>query len=191
MAPAGEQAQERRLERIRLEIERGDVPVQMVDGRERQPSRPRDRLRGCNADEEGPDQARAGRHADQLDVLEAGACKAESLADHGRDELEMAARGDLGHDSAVPRMQIGLRGDDVREHAPVGGDERGGGLVARRFEAENHGASSGERSTERRLWPPSSDRHRMPRRAGAAEPAWAPVTSQPRPASTNDRADGT
>ena len=44
---------------------------------------------------------------------------AERLADDGRDELEVAARGDLGHDAAVPRVQVGLRGDDVGQDLAV------------------------------------------------------------------------
>ena len=45
----------------------------------------------------------------------------ERLADDRRDELEMPARGDLGDDAAVLRVQVGLRGDDVREDLAVVG----------------------------------------------------------------------
>ena len=44
MAAGREQAEERRLERFRLEVERRDVPVQVVDRCERQASPPRQRL---------------------------------------------------------------------------------------------------------------------------------------------------
>ena len=61
VAAAREQAGERRLEVERLQIERGDVPVQVVDGDQRQPPRPRERLRRRDADEQRADQARAAR----------------------------------------------------------------------------------------------------------------------------------
>src|SRR5919197_1333013 len=57
---AREQAEERRLELIGLEEERRDVAVQVVDGRQRQPASERDPLRRRDADEERPDQSRAG-----------------------------------------------------------------------------------------------------------------------------------
>src|SRR5204862_6580575 len=44
------QAEKRRLQRIGLAVERRDVPMQVVDGGERQPPRPRDRLRSGDTD---------------------------------------------------------------------------------------------------------------------------------------------
>ena len=49
---AGEQAEERRLDGIRPEVERRDVPLEVVDRDERCAVRPRDRLRGREADEQ-------------------------------------------------------------------------------------------------------------------------------------------
>ena len=68
---AREQADERRLQRVRLEVERGDVALQVVDGHERQAPRPGERLRRGEADEEGADEARPARDGDPVDVLEA------------------------------------------------------------------------------------------------------------------------
>ena len=61
----------------------------------------------------------------------------ECLADYRRDQLEMAARRDLGHDAAVGRVQLRLRGDDAGADLALVGDERGRSLVAARLEPEN------------------------------------------------------
>src|SRR6185437_11241137 len=53
---ARQQAEEGWLERLRLEVARGDVAVEVVDGYERQPARPRDRFCCGEADEERADQ---------------------------------------------------------------------------------------------------------------------------------------
>ena len=120
VAAAREQAQKRRLERFGLEIERGDMPVEVVDGGERQTSRPRDRLRRCHAHQQGADQPGPGRDADQLDLVEPGAALCEGLADHRRDELEMPPRGNLGDNASVSCVQVGLRRDDVRADPALG-----------------------------------------------------------------------
>ena len=56
---AREQAEKRRVERVGLEVERGDVTVEVVDRRERQPARPGERLRRRDADEQRADRGRA------------------------------------------------------------------------------------------------------------------------------------
>ena len=67
---AGEQADERRLDRLAPEGERGDVAAQVVDRDERQLPRPGERLRRRDADEQRSDEPRALRHRDALDVVE-------------------------------------------------------------------------------------------------------------------------
>ena len=116
---AREQAEERRLDRLRLEVERGDVAVQVVDRDERQVPRPRDRLRRGDADEQRADEARALRDRDAVDVVERRARLPERLAHDGRDQLEMPARRDLRDDAAEPRVQVRLRRDDVRADLAV------------------------------------------------------------------------
>ena len=64
----------------------------------------------------------------------------ERLANHRRDEFEVAPRRDLGHDAAVPRVEVGLRRDDARAHFALFRHERCGGLVATRLEPEDHAA---------------------------------------------------
>jgi hypothetical protein len=134
---ARQEAEKRRLERVRLEVERRDVAVEMVDRDERQAARPRDRLRRGEADEERADQPRALRHGDAIDLLERRVRLRERLADDGRHELEVPSRRDLRHDSAVASVQLGLRGDDVRADLAFVRDERRGGLVARRLDPED------------------------------------------------------
>ena len=93
------------------------MALEVVDRDERQAPRPRERLRGRDPDEQRADETRALRDGDPLDALERSSRFGERLADDGRHELEVAARRDLGHDAAVARVQVGLRGDDRREHA--------------------------------------------------------------------------
>ena len=137
MAAAREQAEERRLQRLRLKVERRDVPVEVVDRDERQPARPRDRLRRAEPDEQRADQAGPLRHGDPVDVVEGDAGLAERLTDHRRHELEMPPRRNLRNHSAVARMEVGLGRDDVRANLACVGDDRGSGLVAARLESED------------------------------------------------------
>jgi len=82
--------------------------VQVIDGHERQASRPCERLRGRHADEERADQPRPGRDGDGVDVVERRARLVQRLLDDRGDELEVPARRDLRDDAAVPRVQLCL-----------------------------------------------------------------------------------
>ena len=104
--------------------------MEVIDGHERQPPGPGDRLRGGDPDEQGADQARPGRDADQAHILEGDFGLPQRLAHNGHHELEMPPRGDLRHDPAVLCVQVGLRGDDVRENPAVRRDYRRSRLVA-------------------------------------------------------------
>ncbi len=139
--PLAKQADERRLEVERPQIERRDVTVQMVDRRERKPARPRERLRCRDTDQQRSDQAGMRRHRDGFDVGRRCACPGQRFRDNGNDELEVPAARDLGHHATETRMEIGLRGDDVGDDLSVRGHERGRGLVARRLDPEDHVAS--------------------------------------------------
>ena len=156
MAAARQQAQERRLDRVGPEEEGRDVAVQVVDRRQRQAARPGERLRRGDADEERADKARALRDRDRVDVVERRPRFAERLAHDRDDELEMSPRRDLGHDAAIARVQLGLRGDDVRADLPCLGHERRRGLVARRLQAEDHPASACSASA---VWSGTGSRH--------------------------------
>ena len=52
---------------------------------------------------------------DRVEILEPGVRALERLGDDGGHQLEMPPGGDFRDDSAVASVQIGLRGDDVRE----------------------------------------------------------------------------
>ena len=145
VAAACEQAEEGRLDRVGLEKERRDVAVQVIDRRQREPQRPRQRLRRGEPDEERPDQPGPARDRDALDVRQLGARLAERLAEDRRHELEVPARRDLGDDAAVAGVQVGLRRDDVGADLAVVGDESRGGLVTRRLEPEDQ-ALAGSRT---------------------------------------------
>ena len=103
----------------RLEIQRRDVTVQVVDRDQRQPPRPRERLRGRDADEQRADQPGPGGDGDRLDLAEPYTGLVERLANDRHDQLEVPARRHLRHDPAEARVQLGLRGDDVRSDLAV------------------------------------------------------------------------
>ena len=142
VAAAREQTRERWLEGGGLEEERRHVPVQVIDGDERQPPRPGERLGSREPDEQRADQPGAGRDGDGVDVVERGPRLLERLADHRRDQLEMPARGDLRDDPPVFRVQFGLRGHDVGTNLTAGGDDSRGCLVTRGLDPEDHSGSA-------------------------------------------------
>ena len=115
---------------------RGDVALEVVDGRQRQPARGGDRLRGRDADEQRADEARPLRDRDEVDVGERRAGAAQRVVDGGVGELEVVARGDLRHDAAVGVVDA-LRGDDVRAHLAVARDDRRAGVVAAGLQRED------------------------------------------------------
>ena len=67
MPPAREQTEERRIEGIGLEVERCDVPLEMVHGHEWTPTRPGDCLRRRETDEQSAHEAGALCDRDPLD----------------------------------------------------------------------------------------------------------------------------
>jgi hypothetical protein len=144
VAAAREQAEERRLHRLRLEVERGDVSLEMVDRSEGDATRPCECLRRPEPHEERAHEPRPLRDRDPVDPLERGAGRVERLAHDRGHELEVPAGRDLGDDPSVSVVELRLRGHDRREHPPVVGDDRSRRLVARRLERENHEAFSAE-----------------------------------------------
>ena len=112
VAAAGDQAQERRLERRSPRKFAATWPCRWSTGGERQPPRGGQRLAGRDADEQRADQARALGDGDRLDVVQRRPGLGQRVVDHGVDELEVVARGDLRHDAAVAVVHA-LGGDDV------------------------------------------------------------------------------
>ena len=152
---AREQAQERRVDGLRLQEQRGDMAVQVVDRSEGKPQRPRERLRRRQPDEQRADQPGPLRDGDPLDPVEPDAGLVERLAQHRRDELEVPPRGDLRDDAAVLRVQLGLGGDDIGEELAVVRDHSRGCLVAGRLEPEDQ-ALAGSRTGSRHMMSASS-----------------------------------
>ena len=114
---AREQREERRLERLGLEVERRDVRVQVVDRDERQARS--DQASAFAAEtptSSAPISPGPRVTATASTSASVASASASASATTGANELEVPARGDLGHDPAVARVQVGLRGDDVREH---------------------------------------------------------------------------
>ncbi len=114
----------------------------MVDGRERQPTRPRERLRRRDSNEQRADEAWALRDCDAIEVVECHTGFGECFAHDRRDELEMTPRGDLGNNAAERCVQLGLRRDDVALDLPVGCDDGCGGFVAARLDAKDQAIGS-------------------------------------------------
>ena len=113
------------------------MALQVVDGRERQLARGRERLGRREADEQRADQPGALRGGDQLDVVEPDRPRRSSArCDDRVDELEVVARGDLGHDAAEVLVH-GLRGDHVGADAPVAVDHRRARVVAAGLQRED------------------------------------------------------
>jgi hypothetical protein len=134
----GDEAEEGRLERAVPEVQevRGDVALEVVDGRERQAARRGDPLRRGDADEQRAGEAGALRDGDELDVVEGRARARERVVDDDVREVEVVARGDLGHDAAV-RVVDALGGHDVGPHLAVAGHDGGAGVVAAGLDPED------------------------------------------------------
>ena len=131
---AGDQAEERRLEAT--EEVRRDVPLQMIDRRERQLAGRGQGLSGGEPDQQRSHEPRTLGRGDQLDLLERHARLAQRLLDDEVDQLEVLARGDLRDDSAEAIVHS-LRGDHVRAQAPVGAEHRRAGVVAAALQRED------------------------------------------------------
>ncbi len=112
--------------------------MQMVDRDERQPACPGQGLCGRDANEQGADKTGSLRDGDEVHVVERGVGVVERPSNRRKQQLEMMARRDLRDDAAVPRVQLGLRGDDVGEEPAVLRDERRRGLVAGGLDSEDH-----------------------------------------------------
>jgi hypothetical protein len=114
----------------------------MVDGHEREAFRPGYRLRSGNPDEQGTHQAWPLGDSNAVDSPERHVSRLERGAHDRPDQLEVTARRDLRDDSPKARVEVRLRRDDRREHAPVGRHDGGGRLVTRGLEREDHEARS-------------------------------------------------
>src|SRR5712664_2514845 len=70
-----------------------------------------------------------GGEASEVDVIRARAGLLEGKLEQLRQTLKMVARRQLGDDAAEVLVQVHLRVDDVRHHAPAVLDQGDGGLI--------------------------------------------------------------
>jgi hypothetical protein len=77
------------------------VTVQVADGDQRQAACEGERLGGGEADQQRSDQARALGDGDGADLVEPDPGLVQRPLDDGHAQLQVAARGHLGHDPAV------------------------------------------------------------------------------------------
>ena len=129
--PAGDgQTQKRRLKLRIGDVVGGDVAADMVDGHERDVQRQRRRLGKIDAHEQRPDQSRRVGAGHGIHVGAGASGLVQRAAGQPRNDLQMAARGDLRHDPAVYGVQIGLRKDLVGQHPPPVLHQRHGRFIA-------------------------------------------------------------
>ncbi len=137
---ARDDERDRRQRDLAVREERGrDVARDVMDRHERLAVDERDRLGGLQPDEQRADEPGPLRHRDRGEVLEPRAGVGHRLLHDGHDRLDVVARGELGHDAAVGRVQLGLARHHVREDAAAVLDDRGSGLVAGGLDPEHAG----------------------------------------------------
>ena len=111
----------------------------MVDGDQRLVTRHRQRLGGDEADHDPPDQPWPGGGGDGIAVGQRQPRFVQHRFDQRGQLLGMGASGDLRHDAAVRRVGGFLRGDALRENAPVARHQGRGSLVAAALDPQNNG----------------------------------------------------
>ncbi|PAV93461.1 hypothetical protein WR25_24839 [Diploscapter pachys] len=104
------------------------------------------RLAGDEAHHHAADQPGPRGRRDRIDLIESQPGILERRRDQRLQRLDMRTRRDFGHDAPEGRMRRLLPRKSVAEHLPIAGDERGGGFVARRFEAEDDPGGHGRPS---------------------------------------------
>ena len=157
VAAAREQARERRLQRVGLEVERCDVALEVVDRDERQPGAPTRSPwpRRCRraALRRGPG---PWVTATRSTLAIGPPADSSAVRTTGDDELEVAPRRDLGHDAAEAGVQVGLRRRRRTSARCRRRSRRRGGLVARRLDPEDHDALARTRVGSRHMISASS-----------------------------------
>ena len=113
------------------------MTVQVVDPDQRQAPRVGDGAGGAHADEQRADEPRAARHRDTVDGVPSAVQPGHRALDDRDDGLEVGARGELGHDASVGRVDGDLARDDVHQHPALLIHHRRGGLVAATLDAEH------------------------------------------------------
>ena len=90
------------------------MPLDVVDGDERDVIRHRKSLGKVNAHQQRTDKTGVGGNGNSVHVREGNACHLESLVCNARDSLGMGAAGNLGHNAAVETVGLDLGCDYIR-----------------------------------------------------------------------------
>src|SRR5688572_31772777 len=115
-----------------------------MDADERRRSRPGQRLRERQPDQQRPDQSGPTGHGDGVVT---GAAIRQRALDNAADVANVLSCRELGYHAAPDAMDLNLRGDDARAQTPrtfgVAGlfDQRRRGFIARGFDAEHYHVS--------------------------------------------------
>ena len=145
--PARHQQQQIGKGEVRIGQPRAErMPLQMIDRDERLARRMRQRLAGDEPHHHAADQPRPCRRRDRIDLIQSQPGILERRRDQRLQRLDVRARRDFGHHAPEGRMRRLLPCQPVAEHLPIAGDERGGGFVARGFEAEDDPGGHGRPS---------------------------------------------
>ena len=92
-----------------------------------------------DAHQQRADQAGPLRYGDGIQISEQTASLGEGRAADGRDRFQLRARGQLRVDAAIRRVQLDLRGDNLRAHPPPILDDRRRRLITRALDTEDQG----------------------------------------------------
>ena len=144
-----------------VDDQRFDVAGQMVHRHERHVERGGQALGERDPYEQGPDEARTLRDRDRVELRPRCLAVVESTLHDAADVADVLAGGELGDDATPFPVNVRLRGDRVRPHAPrpilVAGlrNDRRRGLVARRLDGQHrrHQRASPSPQAARRLSP--------------------------------------
>src|SRR5690606_23048982 len=117
--------------------QRIDVAFEVVDAEQRFAGRQRQPFGVVDADQQRADQPRPARDRDSVDAVVADAGVAYRLLPDDADRLDVRPRGGFREHAAVLRVNVDLRGDDVRDDGLAIQHNRRGGFVARTLDAED------------------------------------------------------
>jgi putative nucleotidyltransferase with HDIG domain len=120
-----------------LQQNRVNVPFEMVDGNQRLAKRKGQRFRVTDPHKQSPREPRSFSDGDGVEVTESDSCFAQSRAHHWDDIAKMFARSQLRNHSAIRRMRVYLRGDDIRQGLDSAPHDRCRGFVTGAFYAKN------------------------------------------------------
>ena len=137
MAARDEQREVRKGRWLGLEQRGEQVSLQVVHADRRKPPGVREAAREGGAGEQCPDEPRAGRVGDPVQVLRLRARAFQCPSGQGQEPADMIARGELGHDAPIGAVQVHLAEELVREQARVRIQHRGGTLVTGRLKSQH------------------------------------------------------